>query len=354
MSKETESVDELLKGIITSLDATKQSIDLILKTSDNEGDGYPDLIENLLQKLNIDKLEGVSLLSLKSHSLLSYLNNLVLIILARLERLSEEDHGIEDAKLKSITNSVIQRVCLEKGIKPLEKKLNYQLDKMVRAYNRMEADESLAIKRAEQNNENNEQGSDDDEEDDESSEQEDDVLSYRPDSAALAKLTQTKSKSKSSASRESKDDDEPSESAEKYKPPKISAMAPPKADPTSTSTKSNNTRKLQSMEEYLRDNSDLPQLESSIGSTIVDNGRLGVKTDFDKKKEKEIQRYEEENFTRLPNTMTKKSFRQKQRDMANTFAGEDWSMFNNSRKLEETSRKRKPGSVWDKVKKRRS
>jgi U3 small nucleolar ribonucleoprotein protein LCP5 len=349
MSKQVESVDELLKGIITSLDVTKTSIESILKASDSEGESYPDLIQNLLQKLNIDKLEGVSLLSLKSHSLLSYLNNLVLIILAHVEKLSEEDDNIEDAKLKSIANSITQRVCLEKGIKPLEKKLNYQLDKMVRAYNRMEADESQAIKTAQENNENNEQGSNAD--DDESSEEEDDALSYRPDSAALAKLTQ--SKSKSSTSREPRDE-EASESAEKYKPPKISAMAPPKADPTATGSKSSNTRKLQSMEEYLRENSDLPQLESSIGSTIVDNGRLGVKTDFDKKKEREIQRYEEDNFTRLPNTMTKKSFQQKQRDMAHTFAGEDWSMFNNSRKLDETSRKRKPGSVWDKVKKRRS
>ena len=82
-----------------------------------------------------------------------------MIILAHVEKLSEEDDNIEDAKLKSIANSITQRVCLEKGIKPLEKKLNYQLDKMVRAYNRMEADESQAIKTAQENNENNEQGS---------------------------------------------------------------------------------------------------------------------------------------------------------------------------------------------------
>lgn len=352
MSKQAESVDEVLKGIITSLEATKQSIDTILNEVKNENEAYPDLIQNLLQKLQIDKLEGVSLLSLKSNSLLSYLNNLVLIILAHIERL-DKGEDVDEEKSKAIENSVIQRVCLEKGIKPLESKLNYQLDKMVRAYNRMEADESQAIKKAQDHNDDEDKSHDDDSnsEDDESSEEEDDELSYRPDSLALSKITQAKSKSKTkpSASGNEKSD----ESNEKYKPPKISAMAPPKVDAGATS-KSSNSRKLQSMEEYLRENSDLPQLESSIGSTIVDNGRLGVKTDFDKKKEREIQRYEEENFTRLPNTMTKKSFRQKQSDMANTFAGEDWSMFNNSRNLDETSRKRKPRSVWDKVKKRRS
>ena len=38
----------------------------------------------------------------------------------------------------------------------------------------------------------------------------------------------------------------------------------------------------------LRENSDLPQLRKLIGSTIVDNAILGMKTDFDKKKEIEI------------------------------------------------------------------
>lgn len=345
MTNTVENVDDLLKGIISSLETTKQAVDSILKGTDSEAEQYPMLVQNLLKKLNIDKLEGVSLLSLKNSSLLSYLNNLVLIILTHIQRLDEDAKGnTEDARLKSVENTIVQRVCLEKGIKPLEKKLNYQLDKMVRAYNRMETDESQVIKKVQEHNENKNEG----DEDDDSSDEEDDALSYRPDSAALAKMTQSNPSSKQA---EANDD---TESQEKYRPPKFSAMAPPKADPTAGSGKSSHTRKLQSMEEYLRENSDLPQLESSIGSTIVDNGRAGVKTSFDKNKEQQIQRYEEENFTRLPTTMTKKSYQQKQSDMVNNFAGEDWSMFNNNRKLEETSRKRKPSSVWDKVKKRRS
>lgn len=107
------------------------------------------------------------------------------------------------------------------------------------------------------------------------------------------------------------------------------------------------------MEEYLAESSDLPQAESSIGATIVDHGRGGVKTSRDKQKEKEIQRYEESNFTRLPSTATKKTFKQKMAERANTFAGEDWSMFNNKRDLKDgTSRKRKAGTAWDRVKRR--
>ncbi|KAM9917118.1 hypothetical protein OXX59_009553, partial [Metschnikowia pulcherrima] len=75
----------------------------------------------------------------------------------------------------------------------------------------------------------------------------------------------------------------------------------------------------------------------------------------DKQKEMELQRYEESNFTRLPSTATKKSFRQKMAERANTFAGEDWSMFNNKRDLKEgTSRKRSSGTAWDRVKRSRS
>ena len=69
----------------------------------------------------------------------------------------------------------------------------------------------------------------------------------------------------------------------------------------------------------------------------------------------EIQTYEEDNFVRLPTSQTKKSFKEKQRDIRNQFAGEDWSMFNNNKDVtrQGTSRKRKATTVWDKVKKRR-
>ncbi|KAK7678380.1 hypothetical protein QCA50_018595 [Cerrena zonata] len=137
------------------------------------------------------------------------------------------------------------------------------------------------------------------------SEEEDDALSYRPDAAALAKLTKTSSKAKPSKS------SEPSENAEAYKPPKISAVAPPSATFSEKGADKSSNRKLQSMEEYLAENSELPQAEVSIGSSIVNNGRGGVKTDKDRQREEEIQTYEESNFTRLPNTQLKKSFKQK-------------------------------------------
>jgi U3 small nucleolar ribonucleoprotein protein LCP5 len=309
---------------------------------------YPELIADLLQKVQNDKVEGVSLLALKNNALLSYLDNLSLIVLSHLQRLEEAE---DPSRLDAIKSSIVQRVTLEKGIKPLEKKLSYQLDKMVRSYNRMEADDTKLQKKvskqqdaSEEEDSESDGGSDNSEED--SSDEEE--TNYRPDAMALAKMT---GKSKSSKSSEAS-----SSTREKYKPPRLTAMAPPTSiKDIDAKDKKGKQQKLHSMEEYLREQSDTPMVETSIGSTIVDHGRGGVKTQHDRNKEKEIQDYEENNFTRLPQNQTKKSFQQKQRDMRNTFGGEDWSMFNNDRDVSSgTSRKRKPNSVWDRAKKKRN
>lgn len=310
----------VVNGIVSALEATKTSIDNILLDSE-----LPTLVSELVAKSGLE-IEGVSLLSLKNHLLLSYLNSLVLVVLAHLERMSGD---VEDLKLKAVQSSVVLRVTLEKGIKPLEKKLSYQLDKMVRTYNRMLEDEEKAKTAAESRAEANSDESE--EESDSESDSDDDALAHRPDAAALAKMAK------------------PASTNQAYKPPKISAVAPP-----TETEKPKSSKKLQSMEEFLQENSDMPSTEVSIGSSIVDHGRGGVKTSKDRQREAEIQAYEESNFTRLPSTMTKKSFKQKEAEKRNNFAGEDWLMFNNKRSLEEsTSRKRKPTTAWDKVKRRK-
>ncbi|ODV79283.1 uncharacterized protein CANTADRAFT_22034 [Suhomyces tanzawaensis NRRL Y-17324] len=332
------SVDEILAGILASVGSTKSSIDELTKNLDQEQ--YPQIVQTLLSKIGENKLEGVSLLALKNNSLVSYLNNVVMVILSHLERLEGQD--VENDRLETIQRSIVQRVNLEKGIKPLEKKLNYQLDKMVKAYNRMEADEEKAEEKL------NRIGSDseaEDDDDDDSEDSDEDNLSYKPDAAALAKMSRPS------------DDRKKSSSNEKYKPPKISAVAPPTSISKEDGKDKGRNRKLQSMEEYLREQSDMPTTEASIGSTIVDHGRGGVKTQHDRRKEKEIQEYEESNFIRLSNNQVKKSFKEKQRDRENQFGGEDWSMFNqkNTREVSgDTSRKRKPNTVWDRVKKRKN
>lgn len=342
------SVNELLKGIVASLEQTESAVkDVEGKYVVHEKDYLPTMIQDLVEKSS-SSLEGMSLLSLKNEALLSYVNSLVLVLLSHLERLRllAKEEKIEAAKRKAVESSVQQRVCLEKGIKPLEKKLTYQLDKMVRSFHKMEEDNARMEQKVAEAAENGEEEksseseADDDSEDD--SEEDDDALSYRPDASAL------KNMAKASLAKNKGEGDG------KYRPPKISAAAMPTKDFDDRAISAKSKRKLQSMEEYLRESSDLPQAEASIGSAILGHGRGGVKTSRDSQKEREIQRYEEANFTRLPSTATKKTHRQKMAERANTFAGEDWSMFNNSRSLKEgTSRKRKGGSAWDRAKKLR-
>lgn len=344
------SVDELLSGIIQSLDQTETSVKSTeVKYITEDALLRPTIMKDLLTKSN-GELEGMSLLALKENALLSYVNNLVLVLLTHLERLQNNADldKLEKLKLRAVQGIVEQRACLEKGIKPLEKKLNYQLEKMVRSFHRMEEDNAKLEAKINEQVENGAAGSEDSDSESESdsdseseSEDDNDELSYKPDSSALAKMSKKPFKGKES------------EATEKYRPPKISA-AKLKTFEDKAAPKQH-TRKLQSMEEYLAETSDLPQAESSIGATIMNHGRGGVKTSRDKKREQEIQKYEENNFTRLPSTATKKTFKQKMSERANNFAGEDWSMFNNKRNLKEgTSRKRKAGSAWDRVKRRQT
>lgn len=346
------ALDQHLIAIIASLKQTRQSVDSTKNTFVDEADLLiPTMVKQVLQKSNTE-LEGMSLLALKSNALLSYLEDLALIIMAHLERL-QNGSAVEQVKTKAVESAIRQRVTLEKGIKPLEKKLSYQLDKMVRAFHRMEEENSRLEQKMQEKQalaeEHGVSASDPGSQSESDSEDSDDALSYKPDASALAKMVP---KNKRAGSKGKQADDTSKE--DKYQPPKISAVAPPSNfDDRGTGKKSN--RKLQSMEEYLAENSELPQAENSIGSTIMGNGRGGDRTGKDKQKDKEVQLYEENNFTRLPTTATKKTHRQRMAERVNHFAGEDWSMFSNKRNLKEgTSRKRTSGSTWDRVKRQRS
>lgn len=324
-------MDEILNSILPSLESTTESVEKIMELESQE---TPEFVDKLLEESG-NKLEDVSLLNLKNDAMISYIHNVTLIILSHLERLRSENDGSN--REKAIESTIVQRTTLERGIKPLEKKLSYQLDKMIRSYNKMLTDFENEDKINDETNDND--SNDSQENDSESEEESADELSYRPDASSLIKAPMKKT-SKTSNQEE-----------EAYKPPKVNAVAPPTA-PSDDKPRSN--KKLQSMEEYLRETSDLPQEEKSIGVDIVNHGRGGVKTDNERRKELEIQTYEEENFTRLPATMTKKDKRQKRKQLYDTFGGEDFSMFNNTTNLSDsTSRKRKSKSVWDKVKRRK-
>ncbi|CAG8539452.1 5281_t:CDS:2 [Funneliformis caledonium] len=69
--------------------------------------------------------QGISLLEIKYHTLLEYITSLTFIIYMKLNGQSIQNHPV-------IENLIEQRIVIEK-LKPLEQKLKYQIDKLIRA-----------------------------------------------------------------------------------------------------------------------------------------------------------------------------------------------------------------------------
>ncbi|EDO17804.1 hypothetical protein Kpol_541p46 [Vanderwaltozyma polyspora DSM 70294] len=358
----------VLQTINESLDNTSESLDKLRSIYLENGLGATEAAKLSLQS---DLLKGgetkekVSLLSLKNGSMISYISSLLMIVGEKLNGGNIKDLTVSEHREKTIEN----RVVLERGVRPLEKKLAYQLDKLTRAYTRMEKEYIGAEKRALERSQQQLKGSSDEEDEDDSSDEEE--LSYRPNAAGMVKSSTVKHRNNSDkATEDQHNEDEEDENDEDknsgvYKPPKISAMLPPREqhfddrfNAQEHKDRSNRSR-MQAMEEYIRESSEQPDWESSIGANIVNHGRGGIKTLRDTEKERRITTYEEENFTRLNVGGSKIDKRkQKQRERmakVNMIGGEDFSIFNSKRKLEDSTSRRgnkKSRSAWDRAKRR--
>lgn len=299
--------------------------------------------------------DKVSLLSLKNGSMLSYLSSLMVVLGEKLGKDGVASRGREEA--------IEQRVVLERGVKPLEKKLGYQLDKLTRAYMRMEADLQASQVSSTSGKEKEKEAAAAEEEED-SSESEDETQ-FRPNGSAMVTgKTSGKASGKASAEANAASSADAEASGSIYRPPKISAALPPqhhfedKFNAQEHKDKSSRSR-MQAMEEYLKETSEQPEWEASIGANIVNHGRGGVKTSRDTERERDIQRFEEENFTRLnPNGSKVDKRLKKQREISakvNMIAGEDFSIFNSKRKLEESTSRRgskKSRNAWERAKRK--
>lgn len=299
--------------------------------------------------------DKVSLLSLKNGSMLSYLSSLMVVLGEKLGKDGVASRGREEA--------IEQRVVLERGVKPLEKKLGYQLDKLTRAYMRMEADLQASQVSSTSGKEKEKEAAAAEEEED-SSESEDETQ-FRPNGSAMVTgKTSGKASGKARAEANAASSADAEASGSIYRPPKISAALPPqhhfedKFNAQEHKDKSSRSR-MQAMEEYLKETSEQPEWEASIGANIVNHGRGGVKTSRDTERERDIQRFEEENFTRLnPNGSKVDKRLKKQREISakvNMIAGEDFSIFNSKRKLEESTSRRgskKSRNAWERAKRK--
>ncbi|CRG91574.1 hypothetical protein PISL3812_08624 [Talaromyces islandicus] len=281
--------------------------------------------------------DGISLLDVKSEILLSYMQNLVFLILDQLHRVRKRDQG--KVSSEEIVKKLIElRVYLDRGVRPLEGRLKYQIDKVVKAADDAERtsrpqSKSAVKKRGKSadvdtsEEEESSEGSESDgsQSDDDEEEEEIDEMAYRPNISAFSKSIQKPERDSKAQAKDKKE--QPSDGI--YRPPRIK----PTALPTTESRERNRDRDRRSKKSSVIDEfvstemSSAPMAEPSIGSTIQRGGRQ-VMSKQDRERETERRTYEESNFVRLPKESKKERSKRQAREgpRAGGFGGEEFRL----------------------------
>ena len=250
----------------------------------------PDLLNSLISSLDgaakavptLDSLtppaDGISLLDAKNELFLSYLQNLVFLITLKLRNLS--DGSNTESLVDDVTKKLVElRVYVEKGVRPLEGKLKYQLDKLLAAA----ADADVA-KSAKHTPSVGKQLDVTDPDGEEPAPQISE-LSYRPNPAAFVRPS-----APSRSSREEKEG--------VYRPPRITPTALPTSDRGADRKK--RPRKSATVDDFIREElTDAPFAEPSIGAGSGLRGR-------EREGDEERQAYEEQRLVRLPDEKKKR------------------------------------------------
>lgn len=266
---------------------------------------------------------GISLLDVKNELLLSYLQNLVFLILLKLRNIKDGSDDAPDTGLdESVRAKLVElRVYLEKGARPLEEKLRFSIERFLRT-----AEDAQREKAGiEQKSGAKGKGRADDSGSESGSDAESDESDAKPapykrgNMSAAPKLgTLVDDVTARSAQR---DEDQ----SGVYRPPRRERQVMETTRAREKTVRRPN--KSHTMEEFV--NSELstaPMAEPSIGTTIVQGGRK-VKTASQRKEEDERREYEESNFVRLPKESKKdraKKSQQSGRDSRMMFGGEEW------------------------------
>lgn len=239
--------------------------------------------------------DGLSLLETKNELLLSYLQNLVFLILFKLcnHQSSQEANGVsEELSYDDIVKKLVSlRLYLEKGVRPLESRLKYQLDKLLLAAS--EASSQPAPQPGDHKSTSRKCPSSGSSasasESDGESEAPNPIisdLSHRPNLSAFTRPRQA------SPSTSSKRD------SNVYRPPRITPTALPTTDRPSKAP--DRKRKNAMLDTFIQEElSTAPIAEPSIGA---DNGLRGKEA----QKARERKEYEELRLVRLPSEGGKK------------------------------------------------
>lgn len=263
--------------------------------------------------------EGISLLDTKNELLLSYLQNLVFIILLKIRLRS--DSGESEEIVLDVRDQVVQklvefRVYLEKGVRPLENRLQYNIDKIIRTADdaaRRTAPTTVASKSRKLNGAGSNSDNSEDEEKSVAGSDDEDEMSYGPRTTGM----------KMSESDAAQDRVQKSAKDGIYRPPKITPMAMPTTDSREARRERRPGRSATLDEFIATEISSAPIAEPSIGSTITHGGRR-QKSEKERREENERREYEESNFTRLAPKSKKELAKDKSRERDGGFGGEEW------------------------------
>ena len=333
----------------------------------------PALLDSLSQSLNsaletTPKLsgviepskEGVSLLDVKNELLLSYLQNLVFLILLKIRRSrssssssasknalqpgpankngDEDGDEDEDAALSdTVVEKLVElRLYLEKGVRPLEDKLRFQLDKILRAADNADrsarqAEEAQAAAAGARKARDGafDSGSEDSSSEEDEDEDEDDgakpthkdqsAKNFAPGTHGFVSAKKPVGMAAAAAAQDK---------TGVYRPPKIT----PTVMPTTEQQRRDRTERRQptksaTMDEYVsHELSSAPVAQPSVGADIVRHGR-GVKTAAQRADEDRRREYEETNFVRLPQESKKERAKRRAGSSGTakmSFGGEEW------------------------------
>jgi len=282
--------------------------------------------------------DGISLLDTKNELLLSYLQNLVFLIILKLRNqytVATSPSSDVPTDHDVVQNLVALRVYLEKGVRPLESRLKYQLEKLLLA---AEDEASKTVANGTDSNVVRHSQKDSNQELDDSGDERPSApprisdLSYRPNPSAF-RLPSRRFPS-------------PSRKSGVYRPPQVTPMAPPSAK------KPQRPRTSRTINSFIREEyDDAPMAEPSIGAGSGLKGRAA-------EKEAERRRYEEGRLVRLPGEGKKANKRR--RDLGEGFGEDDFGMGMELGDLVKGGKKRRKvggeevrvGEAWEKRKRR--
>jgi U3 small nucleolar ribonucleoprotein protein LCP5 len=335
MSTPETSLPKLISSLVASLESSTESI--------------PE-IDRLLPPT-----EAQSLLNIKNDIFLSYIQNLVFLIVIKLQhfKATTKDASSNSESLTNLHREVVEklvelRLYLDRGIKPLESRLTYQIDRVIRAAEaasrpvatiKANGRKRLANGKASPSKNSDESASASGSSDSDS------------DAGNLAARGPLRTNALRSAP--SHDTSEYDSKSGLYKPPRIKPTVMP-LPITEQSEARNKSRlaKSSTLDEFV-DTELLPApiAEPSIGSTIRAGGQR-IMTTRERQDDEERRRYEEDNYIRLSGVSKKD--KQQAAGKKGQFGGEEFAGLNKALDRLHGLTKRQGGSQLDRSRKRTS